>query len=45
MPEIEIEPGQLYALSEAQVAELYDLASYGKTYNQTEWQCGFLSGV
>jgi len=45
MPAIEITPGQLYALSEAQVAELYDLASYGKTYNQAEWQCGFLSGV
>jgi branched-chain amino acid transport system substrate-binding protein len=45
MPAITITPGQLYALSEAQVAELYDLASYGKTYNQAEWQCGFLSGV
>ena len=45
MPDITIEDGQLYALSEAQVAELYDLASYGKTYNQAEWQCGFLSGV
>jgi branched-chain amino acid transport system substrate-binding protein len=45
MPDVEITPGQLYALSEAQVAELYDLASYGKTYNQAEWQAGFLSGV
>ena len=45
MPDITIEEGQLYALSEAQVAELYDLASYGKTYNQAEWQAGFLSGV
>jgi branched-chain amino acid transport system substrate-binding protein len=45
MPAIEITPGQLYALSEAQVAEWYDLASYGKTYNQAEWEAGFLSGV
>jgi hypothetical protein len=45
MPDITIEDGQLYALSEAQVAELYDLASYGKTYNEAEWQAGFLSGV
>jgi len=45
MPDITIEDGQLYALSEAQVAELYDLASYGKTYNQDDWLCGFVSGV
>ena len=45
MPDITIEDGQLYALSEAQVAELYDLASYGWTYNEAEWQAGFASGV
>jgi len=45
MPDITIQDGQLYGLKEAQVAELYDLASYGKTYSQAEWQCGFLSGV
>jgi branched-chain amino acid transport system substrate-binding protein len=45
MPAIKITAGELYALSEAQVAELYDLASYGKTYNQAEWMCGFASGV
>ncbi len=42
MPDITIEEGQLYALSEAQVRALYpDLA----TYNEAQWQCGFLSGV
>ncbi len=42
MPDITIEDGQLYALSEAQVKALYpDLA----TYNQAEWMCGFASGV
>lgn len=45
MPDITIEEGQLYALSEAQVAEFYDLASYGWTYDQAEWMCGFASGV
>jgi branched-chain amino acid transport system substrate-binding protein len=45
MPEITETAGQLYALSAAQVAELYDLASYNKTYNQAEWRAGFLSGV
>lgn len=45
MPEIEITPGELYALNETQVAEIYDLASYGKVYNQAEWMCGFASGV
>jgi alpha-tubulin suppressor-like RCC1 family protein/ABC-type branched-subunit amino acid transport system substrate-binding protein len=45
MPAIEITPGQLYALSPDQVADWYNLASYNKTYNQAEWQCGFLSGV
>jgi branched-chain amino acid transport system substrate-binding protein len=45
MPAVTTTPGQLYALSEAQVTALYDLASYNKTYNQAEWQVGFLSGV
>jgi branched-chain amino acid transport system substrate-binding protein len=45
MPEIEITPGELYALNESQVAEIYDLASYGKTYVEAQWQCGYLSGV
>jgi branched-chain amino acid transport system substrate-binding protein len=31
----------LYFLSEAQVATIYDLASYGKTYSQLAWGCGF----
>ena len=31
----------LYYLSEAQVATMYNLASYNKTYNQLDWQCGF----
>jgi len=44
MPAITIEEGLLYALSEEQVAELYDLASYGKTYNQDDWLCGYVSG-
>ena len=45
MPAITIAAGQQYALSEDQVAEWYDLASYGKTYNQNDWLCGFFSGV
>jgi len=45
MPDKTITAGQLYALTAAQVATLYDLASYGKTYAEAEWQCGFLSGV
>jgi branched-chain amino acid transport system substrate-binding protein len=45
MPAITTTAGQLYALSAAQVATLYNLASYNKTYNQAEWQVGFLSGV
>ncbi len=45
MPAIEITPGQLYALSEAQVSEWYDLDSYGKTYDQNQWLCGYVSGV
>jgi len=31
----------LYFLSAAQVATIYDLASYGKTYSQLAWGCGF----
>jgi hypothetical protein len=31
----------LMALSEAQVKSLYDLASYNKTYVQSQWQCGY----
>jgi hypothetical protein len=45
MPDITIAAGQQYALSEAQVAEFYNLASYNKTYKQTDWLCGFFSGV
>jgi branched-chain amino acid transport system substrate-binding protein len=45
MPAITTTAGQLYALSAAQVATLYNLASYNKTYNQAEWQVGFLSAV
>jgi len=45
MPAITTTAGQLYALSAEQVATLYNLASYNKTYNQAEWQVGFLSGV
>ena len=37
-------PG-LDALSEAQVSKLYDLASYGQTYDQNQWLCGYVSGV
>jgi branched-chain amino acid transport system substrate-binding protein len=45
MPAVETTPGELYALSEAQVSERYELASYGKTYDQNQWLCGFVSGV
>jgi hypothetical protein len=45
MPEITVAEGQTYALSAAQVAEFYDLASYNKTYNQNDWLCGTVSGV
>jgi branched-chain amino acid transport system substrate-binding protein len=45
MPDITVTPGLTWALSEAQVAELYDLASYNKTYNQAQWLCGYVSGV
>jgi len=45
MPAVEITPGELYALNETQVAEWYDLASYGWNYTQSEWMCGFVSGV
>jgi branched-chain amino acid transport system substrate-binding protein len=45
MPAITTTAGQLYALSAEQVAALYNLASYNKTYNQAEWQVGFLSAV
>jgi branched-chain amino acid transport system substrate-binding protein len=45
MPAIEVTLGQTYALSEAQVAEWYDLASYNKTYDQNQWLCGYVSGV
>jgi branched-chain amino acid transport system substrate-binding protein len=45
MPEIEITAGELYALNESQVTDYYDLASYGWTYNSSEWLCGFVTGV
>jgi branched-chain amino acid transport system substrate-binding protein len=45
MPTIEITARQLYALSEVQVAEWYDLASHNKTYDQNEWMCGYAFGV
>jgi len=35
-------PPGLYALSEAQVLSLYDLVGYGKTYVQSDWQCGYV---
>jgi branched-chain amino acid transport system substrate-binding protein len=35
-------PPGLYALSEAQVLSLYNLASYNKTYVQSNWQCGYI---
>jgi branched-chain amino acid transport system substrate-binding protein len=31
----------IYALSSAQVATLYNLASYNKTYVESAWQCGY----
>jgi branched-chain amino acid transport system substrate-binding protein len=39
MPDITITEGVAYALSEAQVRELYDIDSYGYTYNQADWEC------
>ena len=36
-PEITVTEGVAYALSEAQVRELYDIDSYGYTYNQADW--------
>jgi len=44
MPAIDL-GGGVYALSEAQVSERYDLASYGKSYDQNQWLCGYVSGV
>jgi hypothetical protein len=44
MPAVTITAGQLYALSAAQVATLYDLASYNKTYSEAAWQAGYLGG-
>jgi branched-chain amino acid transport system substrate-binding protein len=38
-PAITITEGVAYALSEAQVRELYDIDSYGYTYNQDDWLC------
>jgi branched-chain amino acid transport system substrate-binding protein len=38
MPAIN-EGGGIYALSEAQVRDLYDLDSYGWTYVQSQWRC------
>ena len=42
MPNIEITPGELYALNQTQKEELYgtDFA-----YVQSDWMCGFASGV
>jgi hypothetical protein len=37
MPELPLGGGE-YALSAAQVGALYDLASYGKTYVQSQWK-------
>jgi len=45
MPAVTVTAGQLWALSAAQVADWYDLASYNKTYSEAAWECGFLSGV
>jgi branched-chain amino acid transport system substrate-binding protein len=44
MPAVTINatPPGLYALSEAQVLSLYDLPSYGKTYVQSDWRCGYV---
>jgi branched-chain amino acid transport system substrate-binding protein len=36
-PDITVTEGVSYALSEAQVRELYDIDSYGYTYNQADW--------
>ena len=38
MPEVDLGDG-VYALSEAQVGDLYDLASYGQIYTQSQWRC------
>ncbi len=42
MPDIEITPGELYALNQTQKEELYgtDFA-----YVQSDWMCGFASGI
>jgi branched-chain amino acid transport system substrate-binding protein len=45
MPDVTITPDELYALSETQVADYHDLASYGVNYSQSDWMCGFASGV
>jgi branched-chain amino acid transport system substrate-binding protein len=45
MPAIEITPDELYALNETQVTDLYDLASYGKSYAQADWQVGWAGGI
>jgi len=44
MPDVDL-GGGVYALSEAQVSERHDLASYGKSYDQNQWLCGYVSGV
>ena len=41
MPAIEIIPGTLYALNETQVLALYDLGSYGESYDQADWMVGW----
>jgi branched-chain amino acid transport system substrate-binding protein len=43
IPEISTNSTAFY-LSEDQVATYYDLASYGKTYVQAQWGCGYLGG-
>jgi len=45
MPAIETTPGELYALNETQVRTFYDLDSYEWAYVESQWGCGFLSGV
>jgi branched-chain amino acid transport system substrate-binding protein len=42
MPDVTINAtlGQ-YGLSESLVADYYNLTSYGKTYNSTDWLCGY----
>jgi branched-chain amino acid transport system substrate-binding protein len=39
MPAVTINASTKYALSEAQVLALYDLAGYNKTYDQNQWLC------